>query len=134
MTDKSLAEVEEYLQALSRVRGSVQRCHPEVGRLSDLLHLYRSRALEKEGTICEGLRYKFHGPGCLFTDVDGAEVDVDFFEGRLEVFDSWRIRRFSASVQNEPPRSLEEITEVCRSLVSQGRLVEPRSGWFSVAP
>ncbi|WP_159060345.1 DUF6896 domain-containing protein [Streptomyces griseoruber] len=128
-----MREVEAYLQALSRVRSAVQRCHPEFGGLADLLRLYRSGALEKTGTICAGLEYNFHGSGCLFTEIDGAEIDLDFFEEGLEVFDSWRIRRFLMSVDGEPSRSIEEITEVCRSLVSQGRLVEPRSGWFSMA-
>ncbi|MEV0701016.1 hypothetical protein AB0I53_24310 [Saccharopolyspora sp. NPDC050389] len=126
-------EVEAYLQALSRVRGTVQRCHPGVGGLADLLRQYRSRAMEKAGTICEGLEYNFHGSGCLFIEADGAEVDVEFLEEGLEVFDSWRVKRFSMSVEKEPSRSLEELAEVCRSLVSQGRLTEPRSGWFSIA-
>ncbi|MET8646431.1 hypothetical protein [Streptomyces sp. NPDC004675] len=132
MTGEPLNEVEGYMQALSRVREAVQRCHPGGGGLAGLFHLYRSGALEKVGTICEDLEYNFHGFGCLFTGVDGAEIDVDFLEGELEVFDSWRISHFSVSVKNEPPASLQEIAEVCRSLVSQGRLTEPRSGWFSI--
>ena len=132
MTGEPLSEVEAYLQALSRVRAAVQRCHPGGAGLVGLLRLYRSRAMGKTGVICEGLEYKFHGSGCLFVEVDGAEVDVDFLEERLEVFDPWRVRRFSMSVENEPPGSLEGIAEACRSLVSQRRLTEPRSGWFSI--
>lgn len=115
MTGEPLGEVEAYLQALSRVRGAVQRCHPEAEGLADLLRLYRSRALEKAGTICEGLEYNFHGSGCLFTEIDGAEVDVDFLDGELDVFDSWRVRRFAMSVESESSLSLEEIAEACRS-------------------
>ncbi|WP_125506304.1 MULTISPECIES: DUF6896 domain-containing protein [unclassified Streptomyces] len=127
-----MSEVEAYLQALSRVRGSVQRCHPGGEGLVSLLHLYRSRVMGKAGIICEGLEYNFHGSGCLFVEADGAEVDVDFLEERLEVFDPWRVRRFSMSVESDPSGSLEGIAEACRFLVSQGRLTEPRSGWFSI--
>ncbi|MFJ7146639.1 DUF6896 domain-containing protein [Streptomyces sp. NPDC100445] len=133
MTGEPTSEVEAYLRALARVRGAVQRCHPGVERLADLARLYRSRALEKSGTICDGLEYNFHGSGCLFTEVGGAEVDVDFLDDELEIFDSWRVRRFSMSVESESSRSLGEIAKSCRSLVSQGRLAEPRSGWFSIA-
>ncbi|WP_435844929.1 DUF6896 domain-containing protein [Streptomyces klenkii] len=132
MTREPCGEVEAYLQALSRMRGAVRQCHPGVEELSGLLRLYRSRAVKKSGTLCDGVEYRFHGSGCLFLEVNGAEVDVDFLEGRLEVFDSWRVRRFSVSLGNEQPGSLEEIEEGCRSLVSLGRLEEPRSGWFSV--
>jgi hypothetical protein len=132
MTGEPLSEVEAYLQALSRVRGAVQRYHQGGEGLIGFLRLYRSRAIEKTGIICEGLEYSFHGSGCLFVEVDGAEVDVDFLEARLEVFDPWRVRRFSMSIGNEHSGSLEVIVEACRSLVSQGRLTEPRSGWFSI--
>ncbi|WP_434091446.1 DUF6896 domain-containing protein [Streptomyces bluensis] len=133
MSSDPSREVEAYLQALSRVRSAVQRCHPGGGGMARLLHLYRSRSIEKTGTICEGLEYNFHGSGCIFVEADGAEVDVDFLEGGLEVFDPWRVRRFAMSVESEPSGSLEEIAVACRSLVSQGRLTEPRSGWFSIA-
>lgn len=133
MTGEPLNEVEAYLRALSRVRAAVQRFCPGVEVLADLLRLYRSGALGKTGTICEDLAYNFHGSGCLFSEADGSEIDVDSLDGVLEVFDSWRIRRFSVSAENEPSLRLDEIVGVCRSLVSRGRLTEPRSGWFSIA-
>ncbi|MFJ7291904.1 DUF6896 domain-containing protein [Streptomyces collinus] len=132
MTGEPLSEVEAYLQALSRVRGAVQRCCPGGGGLLGLLRLYRSQAMKKAGNICDDIAYDFHGSGCLFIEVDGSEVDVEFLDEGPEVFDSWRVRRFSMSVEKESSASLEEIAEVCRSLVSQGRLAEPRSGWFSI--
>lgn len=132
MTGESLGEVETYLQALCQVRGAVQRCHPGGHGLASFVHLYRSRATEKAGLIHEGLEYSFHGSGCLFIEVSGAEVDVDFLAGGTEVFDPWRVRRLSLSVGDEPSGSLEGVAAACRYLVSQGRLAEPRSGWFSV--
>jgi hypothetical protein len=132
MTGEPLKEVEAYLQALARVRGAVQRCRPGVEGLAGLLRLYRSRTLEKSGSICEDLGYDLHGSGCLFVEADGAEVDVDFLEEGLEVFDPWRVRRFSMSVGRESLGGLEEIIKECQFLVSRGRLAEPRSGWFSV--
>ncbi|MFC4517931.1 DUF6896 domain-containing protein [Streptomyces ehimensis] len=131
MTGKALREVEAYLEALSRVRIAVQGCHPGGEGLIDLLRLYQSRGVGKAGTIGEGLEYNFHGSGCLFVEGSGAEVDVDFLDGEVEVFDSWRIRRFSMSVGNKSPKSLEEVAEACRILVNRGRLTELRSGWFS---
>jgi hypothetical protein len=134
MTGEPLSEVESYLQALSRVRSAVQRCCPGAGGLLGLLGLYRSRAMEKSGTICEGIAYEFHGSGCLFIEEDDSEVDIEFLGEELEVFDSWRVRRFTMSIEKEPSASLEDIAEICRHLVSQGRLAEPRSGWFSIVP
>jgi hypothetical protein len=128
-----LIEVEAYLQALSRVRVAVKRLLSGSGGLVGLLGLYRLRSVEKTGTIREGLEYNFHGSGCLFIEAGRAEVDVDFLGDDLEVFDAWRVKRFSTSVGIESPASFEEILEACRSLVSQGRLMEPRVGWFSVA-
>jgi hypothetical protein len=131
MMSESLREVEKYLQALSRVRGTVQLRYPGPQGLAVLLHMYRSRSIDKSGLILDGLGYSVHGSGCLFVEGNGAEVDVDFLEGGVEVFDSWRIRRLSMSAGEEYSGSLEEITAACRDLVSQGCLTEPRSGWFS---
>ncbi|MEW1614385.1 MULTISPECIES: DUF6896 domain-containing protein [unclassified Streptomyces] len=131
MTSKTLREVEVYLQALSRVRSAVQHCHPGGQGLASILHLYRSRDLEKSGRIREGVEYNFHGFGCLFIEASGAEVDVDFLEEGTEVFDAWRVRRLSVSLGEEFTESLDGIVSACRSLVSLGRLSEPRSGWFS---
>lgn len=132
MASKSLREIEGYLQALFRVRSAVLRCCPGTEGLAGLLSLRRSRVIEKTGVICEGLEYDFHGSGCLFVEVDGSEVDIDFLEEGQEVFDAWRVRRFSVSVGKESSGSLEDISAECRSLVSRGRLAEPRDGWFSV--
>ncbi|MFI6700574.1 DUF6896 domain-containing protein [Streptomyces sp. NPDC050509] len=131
MTGQILREVEAYLQALSRVRSAVQHCHPGGQGLASILHLYRSRALEKAGHIREGVEYNVHGSGCLFIEASGAEVDVDFLEEGTEVFDAWRVRRLSISLGEESTESLDEIVPACRSLVSLGRLSEPRSRWFS---
>ncbi|MFF2211931.1 DUF6896 domain-containing protein [Streptomyces antibioticus] len=132
MTGQPLREVEAYLQALSRVRSAVQRCHPGGQGLARILHLYRSRSLEKAGRIQESVEYSVHGSGCLFVEASGAEVDVDFLEEGTEIFDAWRIRRLSVSLGEESSESLDEIVAACRKLVSLGRLSEPRSGWFSV--
>ncbi|MDF3140662.1 MULTISPECIES: hypothetical protein [unclassified Streptomyces] len=131
MTGQPLREVEAYLQALSRVRSAVQRCHPGGQGLASILHLYRSRSLEKAGRIQESVEYNVHGSGCLFVEASGAEVDVDFLEEGTEVFDAWRIRRLSVSLGEESSESLDEIVAACRKLVSLGRLSEPHSGWFS---
>lgn len=131
MTGQSLREVEAYLQALSRVRSAVQRCHPGGQGLASILHLYRSRSLEKAGCIQESVEYNVHGSGCLFVEDSGAEVDVDLLEEGTEVFDAWRIRRLSVSLGEGSSESLDEIVAACRKLVSLGRLSEPRSGWFS---
>ncbi|EHR61178.1 DUF6896 domain-containing protein [Saccharomonospora cyanea] len=131
MTSQPLREVEAYLQALSRVRSAVQRFHPGGQGLASILYLYRSRALEKAGLIQEGIEYNVHGFGCLFIESSGAEIDMDFLEEGTEIFDAWRIRRLSVSLDEEPLESLDEIVAECRNLVSLGRLLEPRSGWFS---
>lgn len=131
MTGQPLREVEAYLQALSRVRSAAQRCQLGGEGLVSILHLYRSRALEKTGRIQEGLEYNIHGFGCLFIEASGAEVDVDFLEDGTEIFDAWKIRRLSISLGEESSESLDELVATCRNLVSLGHLSEPRSGWFS---
>ncbi|MFE5952612.1 DUF6896 domain-containing protein [Streptomyces massasporeus] len=132
MTSDAVSEIEAYLQALSRVRGTVQRHHPGARDLIGLFSLHRSRAAEKSGSIFD-IEYTFHGSGCLFIDANDAEIDVDFQNGR-EIFDAWRVRRFSTSAGIERQASLEGILNACRFLVTQGRLSEPRTGWFSVIP
>jgi hypothetical protein len=130
MTSEPVSEIEAYLKALSLVRGTVQRHHPEAQDLISLFRLHRSRAVEESGSIFD-IEYTFHGSGCLFTDANDAEIDVDFQNGR-EIFDAWRVRRFSTSTGIELPASLEDILNACRFLAAQGRLSESRTGWFSV--
>jgi hypothetical protein len=131
MTRQPLEEIEEYLQALIRVRSAVQRCHPRGQGLASIPHLYRSGALKKVGRVQDGIEYSVHGSGCLYIESSGGEVDIDFLEEGVEIFDAWRVRRFSVSLGEDPSGGLDEIVSECRNLVSLGRLFEPRSGWFS---
>lgn len=131
MTGRSLMEVERYLEALSRVRDAVRRAHPDAQGLVRIFQLYRSRVIGKTGVVIDEIEYDVHGAGCLFIEDGGAEIDIDFLEGGAEVFDHWRIRRFSVSVGAEFDGSPEDIAAACRKLVSLGRLTEPRNGWFS---
>ncbi|MGW2257734.1 DUF6896 domain-containing protein [Streptomyces sp. NPDC001780] len=132
MKEQPLTEVEAYMRALSRVHEAVQISYPESRALACILRLYRSRALGKDGFIHEDIGYHIHGSGCLFVEANGAEVDVDFLDEGVAIFDAWRVRRFSVSIGEELPGGLDGISAECRNLVLRGRLVEPCGGWFSV--
>ncbi len=132
MKSESLREVERYLLALSRVRAAVRRLHPEVHGMAGFYRLYRERVVNKSGIIHDGLEYNFHGFGCRFIEAGHAEIDVEFLNDGTEAFDPWRVRMLSESVGDEPSGSLEGIANMCRELVTQGRLTEAEGGWFSV--
>ncbi|MFH9355736.1 DUF6896 domain-containing protein [Kitasatospora sp. NPDC017646] len=133
MTNDVSAEVEGYLDALARVRAIVGEGGPDQGSaLALVIKRVRAREMGRSGSLHGGITYSVHGNGCLFTEANGCEVDVDFLTDGTEVFDSWRIRRFSLSRGGEPLGTYEELTHKCRQMVAEGALGEPLAGWFSL--
>ncbi|GGV50095.1 hypothetical protein GCM10010495_79810 [Kitasatospora herbaricolor] len=132
MTSDASGEVKGYLEALARLRAAFAEGCPDLGSsLALVAKRARARELAKSGELSGGIEYSVHGSGCLFTDPSGYEIDVDFLGDGTEVFDSWRIRRFSLSRGIEFPAGQDELTRECRRMVMIGVLGEPVEGWFS---
>jgi hypothetical protein len=64
MIDRDVSvEVDIYLEALSRVRSSVQHALPGRPVLMQVYRFYRSHLIDKTGTLHDGTTYNVHGAG-----------------------------------------------------------------------
>ncbi len=93
MSDREmLGLITEYLEA---VRSVEELFRKRLGQ-ADPLRAWRTGALPKEGWLDQdrGIRYSFHGVGCL-VEFEDMIVDFDFSSGgRVDGFDLWRLREF----------------------------------------
>ncbi len=117
---------------------AVQNLHPRVAAdlgleaeaqgVTAVVHAVKGRKLAQKGRTPGGTRYAVHGLGCLFTLRDGTEVDLDITADGDVIFDSWRLRRFGDSVGRQA--ELSDLNQALAELVSSGRLVHVRGGWY----
>ena len=121
-----------FIAAVDQVELLFRGQYGGVKDLSDVIRLARRREIPRKGKLVGGHEFEVHGAGCLVIDRTGRIVDVDFLEARLPIFDGWRLQRFAAS-SGVDLADVGEILEICRALVSEGVLKEPREGWFAVS-
>lgn len=85
---------------------------------------------QRDGEV-KGLgTFRLHGAGCRFELDGGEDIDFDWGADGEVLFDSWRLRAFSLSIENGMGE--DELRVAARSLAERGVLIEPREGWFSI--
>jgi hypothetical protein len=122
--------VQGYLDDLRRVRAAVLSGAPEFGdSLKSVWTRIRAGELPRTGELPGGFHYRAHGAGCRFTDADDVEVDIDFTEDGVEMFDSWRVemnarsRGFDDSVRRE---------DLSSALAHSGQVTVVKDGWYTL--
>ncbi len=85
---------------------------------------------QRDGEVAGLGTFRLHGAGCRFELDGGEDIDFDWGADGEVLFDSWRLRAFSVSIEN----GMEEVElrAAARSLTERGVLIEPREGWFSI--
>ena len=98
-----------------------------------MIRLAKRGEIPRKGSLVGAGEFEIHGAGCIVIDATGRIVDVDFMEGQVAIFDTWRLRRFVASSGGGLLAGDDETLQICRELVAEGLLREPRDGWFAVS-
>ncbi|WP_157361873.1 DUF6896 domain-containing protein [Haloechinothrix halophila] len=114
-------EVKEFLRALYHVRSVVFEEIPGLhGSVPSMRWMYHSKALDKSGSVGGRIDYNMHGIGCWFIDESGALIDVDFDysvdEKGVEIFDCWRVKRYSESIGSEASPVLKKLLTLAGGL------------------
>lgn len=115
--------IDDYLRA---VEHGVSLLKQEF-KAEDLLAAWLRRDIPKEGTLSDGLRFKFHGVGCflIYEDMD---VNFDFGpKGRSDGFDAWRLWEYSSQCAEQYPefRSENAVKKALDDLIVEGTVVSP---------
>ena len=97
LIDDFLSQVEKATDLLEQRFG--QKC---------ILRLWRTEQIPQRGEIVDGVRYELHGVGCR---VYFPELCVDFDygpEGRIDVFDAWRLYIYACEVPLIHPKYTDQ--------------------------
>lgn len=119
---KRLAD--EYVGDAYDVVSVLRRHYP----YQNLLQGRRTGSIPQQGDLPEGIRFEFHGIGCLFQTAS-KKLDLDFGpDGRCDGFDAWRLHLFANENDLDVGKpTLAEIEEGLAQLERIGEIEKPRT-------
>ena len=126
----ALGDVENYLAALTQVRGLLREEQSSQSGVAAFASSYACGAIPKNGYLAGGVEYDFHSVGCRFVLPSGEVVDIKILDG-VEVFDAWRVLLHASTGADSSDRGLRDVDVECSSLARHGKLVQIRRGWYS---
>ncbi|QJI41403.1 hypothetical protein HKK52_10905 [Pseudomonas sp. ADAK2] len=91
---------------LSKVDKATELFEKKFGTRS-ILRLWRTKKIERCGTVMDNITYELHGVGCV-VHLPEASIDFDYGpDGRIDGFDVWRLYLLAC----ELPHQYEKYTD-----------------------
>jgi hypothetical protein len=124
--------VESYLLSLAEIAAATPNGLSLSGWMRRMMRAARSGGEPTAGRLGDDWTYAFHGGGCLFTDGDGREVDVDLdlSEPSRVVWDTWRVAQHARSCGLDA--LTDDVSSGLEKQADAGRVSRVRPGWWGV--